>query len=93
MRQNTEWPLRSRGLKHCLMDSSLWDEFEFRDDDIIVATWQKAGTTWLQQIIAQLVFQGKTEGIPISEISPGVICVSHLLNLDRILVSRHTGVF
>ena len=72
MKQDIQWPKKTRELKHCIMDSTIWNDFNFRDDDIIVATWQKSGTTWLQQIIAQLVFQGKTEGIPISEVSPWV---------------------
>jgi len=27
------------------MDFSYWNDFAFRDDDSIIGTWQKAGTT------------------------------------------------
>jgi aryl sulfotransferase len=47
-----------------------WNEFEFRDDDIIIATWAKAGTTWVQQIVANLIFEGETEGMPVGDMSP-----------------------
>jgi aryl sulfotransferase len=40
------------------MDSTIWNDFNFRDDDIVVATYAKTGTTWMQQIIAQLLFDG-----------------------------------
>jgi aryl sulfotransferase len=36
----------------------IWNDFPFRDDDIIIATYAKAGTTWMQQIVAQLLFGG-----------------------------------
>jgi aryl sulfotransferase len=51
------------------MNSTIWDRFVFRDDDVIVATYAKAGTTWMQQIVGQLVFAG-AEDVPIHEISP-----------------------
>ena len=40
------------------MDSTIWNDFQFRDDDIIIGTWSKSGTTWLQQIVSQLLFEG-----------------------------------
>src|SRR4029077_18790099 len=48
---------------------TIWNDFRFRDDDIIIATYAKAGTTWTQQIIAQLLFDG-TEGLEVAEMSP-----------------------
>ncbi len=50
-------------------DSTIWNEFAFRDDDIIIATYAKSGTTWLQQIIGQLLFGG-AEHAAVSEMSP-----------------------
>ena len=40
------------------MDSTIWNNFAFRDDDIILGTYAKSGTTWMQQILGQLIFSG-----------------------------------
>lgn len=37
------------------LDSTRWNRYLARDGDVIIATWAKAGTTWVQQIIAQLI--------------------------------------
>lgn len=52
------WPQKQRELTMWVIDSRPWNDFEFRDDDIIIATWAKSGTTWMQQIVGQLVFNG-----------------------------------
>jgi aryl sulfotransferase len=65
----SEWPRKTRELVNHHMDSTLWDGFAFRDDDVIVATYGKAGTTWTQQIVGQLIFQGDPD-VAISQISP-----------------------
>ncbi|MDV6343462.1 sulfotransferase domain-containing protein [Nitrosomonas sp. Is37] len=49
-------PKRSRIYQNHHFDSTRWDYFESRDDDIIVATSYKAGTTWTQAIVAHLLF-------------------------------------
>ena len=64
-----DWPRKTRELQNHHMDSTLWDGFEFRDDDVIVATYAKSGTTWTQQIVGQLIHQGRAD-VPINEISP-----------------------
>jgi aryl sulfotransferase len=53
------------------MDSTRWNDFPFRDDDIVIATWAKSGTTWTQQIVSQLIFEG-AEGIDVPTLSPWV---------------------
>lgn len=63
------WPKKTRELHNHHMDSTLWNDFAFRDDDIIVGTYAKSGTTWTQQIVSQLVFAG-AENVPVHEISP-----------------------
>jgi len=60
------WPKKTRELHNVLFDSTRWNEFKFRDDDVVVATWGKSGTTWTQQIVSQLVFRG-AEGIAVME--------------------------
>ncbi|NNL56158.1 MAG: sulfotransferase domain-containing protein, partial [Pseudomonadales bacterium] len=62
-------PQKTRELHNHHFDSSIWNDFAFRDDDIVIATYAKSGTTWVQQIIAQLLFNGK-EDLPVAEMSP-----------------------
>ncbi|MBO9671055.1 MAG: sulfotransferase domain-containing protein [Sphingobium sp.] len=47
-----------RVLQNHHMDSTRWDDFLLRTDDIVISTYGKSGTSWLQQIVAQLLFQG-----------------------------------
>lgn len=51
------------------MDSTVWDRFRFRDGDVVVASYAKSGTTWVQQIVGQLV-HGAAPEVPIRDISP-----------------------
>lgn len=53
------YPKRTRNINNMLMDTRRWDGFEFRDDDIVINTWAKSGTTWTQQIVTQLIFNGE----------------------------------
>jgi aryl sulfotransferase len=50
-------------------DSTVWNDFQFRDGDIVIATYGKSGTTWMQQIVGQLLFNG-AEDVPVAEMSP-----------------------
>jgi aryl sulfotransferase len=63
------WPRKTRDLMNHHMDSSIWDRFLFRDDDIVVATYGKSGTTWVQQIVRQLVLLGD-EDVAMHDVSP-----------------------
>ena len=65
----TEFPVKTREIHSHHFDSTIWNDFDFRDDDIIIATYAKSGTTWLQQIISQLLFEGE-EGLEVAEMSP-----------------------
>ena len=71
MLQRTTSPQKSRELHNHHMDSTVWDRFTFRDDDIVIGTYAKSGTTWTQQIVGQLIFAG-AEGVNVSELSPWV---------------------
>ena len=62
-------PQKTRELHNHHFDSTIWNDFAFRDDDVIIATYAKSGTTWLQQIVSQLIFNG-AEGLPVAEMSP-----------------------
>ena len=63
------WPRKTRELHSHHFDSTVWNEFRFRDDDIIVATYAKSGTTWTQQIVGQLIYKGADQ-VPVSQLSP-----------------------
>ena len=65
------WPKKTGELYHNHFDSTIWNDFSFRDDDIIISTWAKSGTTWVQQILAQLIFNGATD-VNVAEMSPWV---------------------
>jgi aryl sulfotransferase len=64
-------PVKTREVLTHHMDSRWWNDFRFRDGDIIIATYAKSGTTWMQQIVSQLIFGG-AEGIAVSKLSPWV---------------------
>lgn len=52
-------------------DSSRWKGFKPRSGDIIVATYPKCGTTWMQQIVSSLIFQDATSR-PLLDIAPWI---------------------
>ena len=51
-------------------DSGRWRDFALRDDDIVISTRSKSGTTWMQMICALLVFQTPELPAPLSKLSP-----------------------
>ena len=55
MDQMPATPRKTRELHNHHMDSTVWNDFKFRDDDVIVATYGKSGTTWAQQIVGQIM--------------------------------------
>ena len=69
--QNHNWPQKTREMESNHFDSKVWNDFKFRDDDIVISTYAKSGTTWMQQIISQLIFNGK-EGLPVADMSPWI---------------------
>lgn len=66
---NSTLPEKTREMHSNHFDSTIWNDFPFRDDDIIISTYAKSGTTWMQQIVAQLIFNGQT-GLPVADMSP-----------------------
>jgi aryl sulfotransferase len=62
-------PRKTREIHSHHFDSTIWNEFKFRDDDVIVATYAKCGTTWTQQIVGQILYRGR-EDVPVPELSP-----------------------
>jgi aryl sulfotransferase len=53
------------------VDSRRWRSFSPRDGDVIIATYPKCGTTWMQRIVDLLIFQSPAPR-PINEVSPWI---------------------
>ena len=51
-------------------DSSRWERFRFRPDDVVISTPAKCGTTWMQTIVGMLLLDRTDLGAPIGTISP-----------------------
>ena len=62
-------PQKTREIHSHHFDSTIWNDFKFRDDDIVIATYAKSGTTWTQQIVRQILF-GDSQDIAVAEASP-----------------------
>lgn len=69
VRQEPQYPIKTRELHNHHFDSTIWNDFQFRNDDIVIATYAKSGTTWTQQIVAQLLFNG-VPNLAVAEMSP-----------------------
>jgi len=67
----TTWPRKTREMHSHHFDSTVWNDFEIREGDVVISTYAKSGTTWLQQIVSQLIFGGE-EGVNVPELSPWV---------------------
>lgn len=62
-------PVKTREMHNHHFDSTIWNDFAFRPDDIILASYAKSGTTWMQQVLGQLIFSG-AEGLDLAGMSP-----------------------
>ena len=63
-------PVLTRHYQNVLIESERWNSFVPRNDDIIISTSYKAGTTWLQGICATLVYQSPDPPGTLDELSP-----------------------
>ncbi|HVA08651.1 MAG TPA: sulfotransferase domain-containing protein [Acidimicrobiales bacterium] len=65
-------PERTRVYRNHHLDSTRWDTFVPRDDDILITTAYKAGTTWTQRILAALILGPGPLDTRLTEISPWI---------------------
>ena len=72
-----------------VMDSARWEHVALRDDDIIVSTPPKCGTTWMQTCCALLLFRTPDLPRPLSELSPWVDMLTWPLDELVALVESH----
>jgi aryl sulfotransferase len=65
-------PERTRVYRNHHLDSTRWDLVPGRDGDIVISTSYKAGTTWMQTIVANLLFPDGDLPGPVVTISPWI---------------------
>jgi aryl sulfotransferase len=65
-------PERTREYRNHHLDSTRWDGFVARDDDIVITTAYKAGTTWTQRIVAALVLGAGPLPASLGTLSPWI---------------------
>ncbi len=84
-------PERSRTYRNHHIDSTRWDAFTARADDIVIATSYKAGTTWTQAIVANLLFADQPFPAPVWEMSPWLDFRPRPLDevLEKLEAQRH----
>ncbi len=59
----------TRKVRSRVFDSERWQGYAPRSDDIIIATYSKCGTTWMQRIVSMLIF-ASAEPKQIWDLSP-----------------------
>jgi aryl sulfotransferase len=67
-----QYPTRTRHCQNHHLDSTRWDHFQPRSDDICIATSMKAGTTWTQAIVANLLHPNGVFPAPVWTLNPWI---------------------
>lgn len=64
-------PIKTREYnQHPVIDGTRWEAYRHREDDIVITTSYKAGTTWTQTIVANLLFQDGNMPNAVTQMSP-----------------------
>ena len=53
----------SLSIRNSFIDTSIWDQVKLVDSDIFINTPPKAGTTWTQEIVAQLLYNADYQSV------------------------------
>jgi|TARA_B100000959_G_scaffold100002_1_gene105774 aryl sulfotransferase len=76
-----ELPVATRVYQNHHLDSTRWDLFEPRSDDIVITTAYKSGTTWTQDIFYHLIY-GDSDPLPKPD-SVNVWPDANFMGIDR----------
>ena len=68
-KRKSHGPERSRIYKTHMLDSTAWNSFKPRTNDVVITTPVKAGTTWMQTIVGNLIFQGQEMPHPLWQLT------------------------
>lgn len=80
----TNLPKKTREYdNHPIINSKRWQAYKHRPDDIVISTSYKAGTTWMQNIVANLIFQDGEMPAPVTAMGPWIDM--DVLPLDEIM--------
>jgi len=60
-------PVRNRVYESHHFDGPVWDELKMRDDDVVIATAYKSGTTWVQNIVGLLIHGGEEPEMSVAD--------------------------
>ena len=69
---NGSLPQQTAIYKGILTDTTRWDNFRPRADDVFICTPVKCGTTWTQAIVAMLIFGKVDHGVQPGNTSPWI---------------------
>lgn len=65
-------PERVRTYQNHTFDSTRWNHYTPRENDIIISTSYKSGTTWMQNIVYQLIILGQEIPQKVHDVSPWI---------------------
>ena len=73
------------------LDSTRWNYFQHRPGDIIISTTYKAGTTWMQTIVGNLLYPYGDMPMPATQLSPWIDMRVFPLELPLNQLAAQTG--